>query len=334
MPTAAQEERFQAPEDFALMGDWEGQWIDPKSGHERRHPHMAAQLLYVDQGKCRVRFLPALNLRAAPYLEVDADIRPDGIAIDQDGWSVTFRDDRCQGTGKLQGRDTQFELKKTVRLSPTLGLKPPPGAVGLFDGSSFDGWMHDEGDPGTWRILTDGSMESVSKKWEGGKQQGGNLGGTIVTNRQFHDARIHIEFRYDVGPGKSGQGRGNSGILLRGLTEVQILNSYGLEGYWNECGALYKLAPPKVNAAAPPLQWQTYDIDLVLPKYDPRTGKKMANARISVRHNGHAIHSNTELPSDSKEPFAMALQDHGSATQFRNIWIAEAGQEERPPRRE
>ena len=93
MPTAAQEERFQAPEDFALMGDWQGQWIDPKSGHERRHPHMAAQLLYVDQGKCRVRFLPALNLRAAPYLVIDADIRPDGIVIDQEGWNVTFRDD-------------------------------------------------------------------------------------------------------------------------------------------------------------------------------------------------------------------------------------------------
>ena len=122
---------------------------------------------------------------------------------------------------------------------------------------------------------------------------------------------------------KSGQARGNSGILLRGLTEVQILNSDGLPGYWNECGALYKLAPPKVNAAAPPLQWQTYDIDLTLPKYEATTGKKMTNARISVRHNGHAIHTNTELPSDSKGPFAMALQDHGSAIQFRNIWIVE-----------
>ena len=124
----------------------------------------------------------------------------------------------------------------------------------------------------------------------------------------------------------AGQGRGNSGVLLQGVGEVQILNSYGLDGYWDECGSLYKRHPAKVNAAAPPLQWQTWDIDLRLPKYDPVSGEKQSESHVTVRLNGYIIHNDTELPSGARDAITIGLQDHINAIQFRNIWIDETAE--------
>ena len=60
--------------------------------------------------------------------------------------------------------------------------------------------------------------------------------------------------------GRSGQGRGNSGIFLHGLYEIQVLDSYDNETYFDgQAGAIYKQTPPAVNAMRPPGQWNTYD---------------------------------------------------------------------------
>ncbi len=105
------------------------------------------------------------------------------------------------------------------------------------------------------------------------------------------------------------------------MGEVQILNSYGLPGYWDECGALYKRQPPKVTAAAPPLQWQTYDIELRLPQDEPHANGKRSAARISVRLNEQAIHNDVEIQSGVRGGVAIGLQDHINPIQFRNIWV-------------
>jgi hypothetical protein len=118
--------------------------------------------------------------------------------------------------------------------------------------------------------------------------------------------------------------------------EVQILNSYGLGGYWNECGGLYRMVAPKVNAARPPLQWQTYDVEYKSARY--KDGKLVKRPRITVRHNGVLIHNNQELVHGTQhveanrtnmppqEPGPVMLQDHSNRMQFRNIWIEELGQ--------
>jgi hypothetical protein len=114
--------------------------------------------------------------------------------------------------------------------------------------------------------------------------------------------------------------------------EVQILDSYGLPGYWDETGAIYKKEAPKVNMCAPPGQWQSYDITFRAPRFDA-DGDLVARARITVDLNGKRIHNDVELPfsegamkrrcekPDVKTPGRITLQHHGNPIDFRNIWI-------------
>ncbi|MEM7312811.1 MAG: DUF1080 domain-containing protein, partial [Planctomycetota bacterium] len=108
--------------------------------------------------------------------------------------------------------------------------------------------------------------------------------------------------------------------------EVQVLDSFGLEGKDNECGGIYSINKPKLNMCYPPETWQTYDIDFKAAKYDD-SGKKVKNARITVKHNGVVIHKDQELAhgtpgrhKEAPEPDSLFLQDHGNPVVFRNIW--------------
>jgi hypothetical protein len=129
-------------------------------------------------------------------------------------------------------------------------------------------------------------------------------------------------------PRARGQGRGNSGVYLADQYEVQVLDSFGLEGYDNECGGIYKAARPLVNMCFPPLSWQTYDIDFRVARFTPDGKTKKENAFATVRHNGVPIHYNLELKSATpgghradEHPGPIFLQDHGNPVRFRNIWI-------------
>ncbi len=152
----------------------------------------------------------------------------------------------------------------------------------------------------------------------------------MMTRQQFSDFKLHIEFRTPYMPNSKGQGRGNSGVYLQGRYEVQVLDSYGLEGKDNECGGIYKVGAPAVNMCAPPGQWQSYDIDFTSPKFDNRR-EKIADARVTVNHNGVIIHDNVAVPKPTggavdlrtHKPGSILLQDHGNPVQYRNIWILE-----------
>ena len=114
------------------------------------------------------------------------------------------------------------------------------------------------------------------------------------------------------------------------LYEIQVLDSFGLDGKNNECGGIYSIRDPDQNMCFPPLAWQTYDIDYTAATYDD-SGKKTKNGRMTVRHNGVVIHDNVELPKDTTgapvkegpEPGPIFLQDHGNPVRFRNIWLVE-----------
>ena len=167
-----------------------------------------------------------------------------------------------------------------------------------------------------FKLLKDGAMEVGP--------------GSIITKKKFRDLKAHVEFRTPYMPKAKEQARGNSGVYILGLYEVQVLDSYGLEGKDNECGGIYKVAAPRVNMCAPPGQWQSYDIEFHAARFDD-SGKKTKNARITVIHNGVTIQENLELPEPTggaaglaeNRPGGIYLQDHGNPVQYRNIWAVD-----------
>lgn len=198
-----------------------------------------------------------------------------------------------------------WTMEKIERRSPTLGTKPPAGALVLFDGTNADAW-------------SGGHMDERHLLAAGCK-----------TKQSFQDFKVHLEFLLPFKPLGRGQDRGNSGVYLQDRYEVQVLDSFGLKGEDNECGGIYSQAKPLVNMCYPPLTWQTYDIDFTAAKFDA-TGKKTQNAIVTVRHNGVVIHDRLELKGPTgggkkEDPSggALQLQGHGNPVFYRNIWVAQ-----------
>lgn len=197
-----------------------------------------------------------------------------------------------------------YEMTRKERQSPTLGAKPPQGAVVLFDGSSAEGW---EG----------GHMDDRKLLFAGCKSK-----------KAFGSFTAHLEFLLPFKPLGRGQDRANSGVYVQDRYEVQVLDSFGLKGENNECGGIYTLSKPAVNMCFPPLQWQTYDIDFTAAQYDA-AGAKTKNAILTVKHNGVIVQDHLELKSNTpgnglKEgptPGPFQLQGHGNPVFYQNIWV-------------
>ncbi len=196
-------------------------------------------------------------------------------------------------------------LKKTTRESPTLGAKYPAGAIVLFDGANADAF-------------------------ENGQMENGLLLEGCTSKRTFKDHTLHLEFRTPFMPYSRGQSRGNSGVYVQGRYEIQILDSFGLEGADNECGGIYKASKPAVNMCLPPLAWQTYDIEFTAARF--QDGTKTQDAKITVKHNGVVIHQDLKLPAvtpggklktETEEAGPLFLQNHRNPVRFRNIWVVE-----------
>ena len=290
--------------DFSLQGEYSGT-LATADGDIK----LGIQVIALGKGKfdsvSYLGGLPGDGWNEEDKIHGPGELRDDGI--------VYFKSDEC--TGKLKDgvlsivsneSKAKGELKKVERHSPTLGQDPPEGAVVLFDGSSADGWKNG-------KMTDDGLL----------------MQGT-TSKKTFGSHQLHIEFRLPYQPEDRGQGRGNSGIYFQGRYEVQMLDSFGLEGKQNECGGIYSVAEPKVNMCLPPLSWQTYDADFTAAKYDD-AGKLVANPRITVKHNGVVIHDDVELPGNRNttaaplkagpEPGPIYLQNHGNPVRYRNIWV-------------
>lgn len=223
------------------------------------------------------------------------------------GWNGTDKQESDEDSAAVAELIKDLALKKTERKSPTLGIKAPPSAVVLFDGQA----------------------STLQQHWQAGaKLEQGLLQQGCTTIDQFTDFTIHLEFRTPYMPEARDQGRGNSGVYYQGRYETQILDSFGLNGTDHECGGFYNIKSPDLNMCLPPLTWQTYDTEFTAARWDD-AGKKIANARVTIRHNGVVIHQNLELPESTlaapqgESPSAgpIYLQDHGNQVRYRNIWV-------------
>ena len=131
-----------------------------------------------------------------------------------------------------------------------------------------------------------------------------------------------------------GQDRGNSGVFLMGLYEIQLLDSYQNPTYPDgQAGALYGQTPPLVNASKPTGEWQTYDIVFNAPKIV--AGKVVEPATVTVFVNGIVVQNQTKIlgPTMHKKATSYAgnfpdkapfrFQDHKNSipNRFRNIWV-------------
>ncbi len=198
--------------------------------------------------------------------------------------------------GGVEGSLTRVERKST-----TLGLPPTRDAVVLFDGEAHH--------------LKDAKVEN------------GLLQIGAITDFPVGNFRLHLEFRTPFTPTARDQGRGNSGVYIQRRYEVQILDSFGLEGKFNECGSLYRQTRPDLNMALPPMTWQTYDIEFTAARFD-HCGQKVCPARITLFHNGVAVHYQREIISktgagqpEGAEARPILFQNHSDKVEFRNMWI-------------
>ena len=215
------------------------------------------------------------------------------------------------GTASYQ---TQVAYSDDTLAKPQTMLPADGSTVALFDGTSWEGWVTRNGRRSSWLVQDDGSVVAD--------------GSDAVSTRSFGDFQLHVEFLCPPMAGKQGQARANSGVYLHGRYEVQVLDSYGQEPAPNGCGAVYSIAKPLVNASLPPGQWQTYDIVFRAPRYEPG-GRLLEHARVTVVHNGTAIHNNLRLPKATPGAFdrgsgtmgPILLQYHGDPVRYRNIWV-------------
>jgi hypothetical protein len=183
----------------------------------------------------------------------------------------------------------------------------------LFDGKDLSKWFRsvpkddpDRSDQPKWKIEHD-YLEIVPKS------------GSITTREKFADCQLHIEWATPAEVKGQDQGRGNSGVILTGHPEIQVLDSYQNDTYPDgQAAGLYGQYPPLVNVSRKPGEWQSYDIIYIAPRLE--NGKVVKPALYTVFHNGVLVHHAAEVPGATVES-ALTLQDHNNPVRYRNLWV-------------
>lgn len=247
------------------------------------------------------------------------------LVVGQDRPKLGYKDTPMLPGGKWHVHDGDRPFPKVIEpgtaSTQDAAGKAPSDAVVLFDGKDLSHWTTEKGAPATWDVR-DGAI--VIKAG----------GGSIVSKDKFGDCQVHLEFASPVPPKGRDQGRGNSGVMLFGRYEFQILDSFDNQTYADgQAGAIYGQYPPLVNASRKPGEWQTYDILFTAPRFK-ENGTLQSPAYATVLHNGVVVHNHTALlgpmkfrglPQYSKheDKGPILLQDHGNPVRFRNFWVRE-----------
>jgi len=296
-----------ADRDFAIQGEYE----DASYGKYK----VGAQVIARGSGNFGIRMLkgglPGAGWDGKTQQLLSATTTKDGKIVvtgkDPNGMDVSGTIEN----GELMLKGEGFALKRVVRKSPTLGQKPPPGAVVLFDKpEDIERWKD-----AMIADLSDGKFLLGTDKSTLSKAAGQNF-------------KLHLEFRVAYMPDSPPWGRSLSGVYLQNRYELHIRDSFGLDATNSECGSFTTQRAPSVNMCLPPLAWQTYDIDFKCPEFD-EIRRRTKPARVTVHHNGVLIHDNVELPgptpggqgeTDNPGPLRLGWQKDCPVV-FRNVWM-------------
>ena len=219
---------------------------------------------------------------------------------------------------KWKVHDIDRPRPRMVTPGPAYG-QPPSDAIVLFDGKDLSKWEAPSktgAQPAAWKV-ENGYMEVTR--------------GPLVSKEKFGDMQLHLEWAAPAEIDGTSQWRGNSGVLLMNLYEIQVLDSYNNPTYADgQAGAIYAQWPPLVNASRKAGEWQTYDIIFEAPKFE--AGKLTKPAYVTVLANGILLHHRKEIsgrmshrvvgtyePHGAEEP--LGLQNHDTSVRYRNIWV-------------
>lgn len=298
------------------------------------YPEIYAEVYRGPEAKYRVKILTGILSRAEASAMADNLSEKDGkIPFDIPGFfslKGNVTPEAVVATGRYANQDIKIDLKRLNYKSPTLGQKAPAGAVVLYDGGDpSENWelISNRSMPVNW-IVKDGAM---TVKTDAKKPDGKRMSTSIESKKAFGKSKLHIEFNIPPMYEQLSQARANSGVFF-GPYEIQVLDSFGAEGTWDNCGSLYRQTPSQFNASLEPGAWQTYDIIYTPAKYEG--DKCVADPTFTVYHNGRRVQYETPVPYSTsmplkkahtfkhpKEPVKLQLQDHTNPVSFRNIWI-------------
>ncbi len=242
-----------------------------------------------------------------------------GVAFAQ-SLQLGYDNTPLQPNGKWRMHNSNRPVPSVVVPGPMIVAPPPSDALVLLGtGSNLSQWQASDGSKAAWSV-SNGVLQT-------GK-------GLIQTKAEFTDLQLHIEFATPKKVEGAGQGRGNSGVFLAGVFEIQVLDSFQNSTYADgQAAAMYGQFPPLVNASRGPGQWQSYDIAFVAPRFSV-SGELLSPAVVTVFHNGVLVHNArafwgptahgriaSYVPSNARGP--IQLQDHQSPVRYRNIWVRE-----------
>ncbi len=222
--------------------------------------------------------------------------------VNGDDMQLTIFQPQPNGTGI---KSSEFSGKRIPPLPPKPNLKKVKYGkpITLFDGKNLDHWeLLNKNAPNGWSVQNRTLFNNpVHKKGEKHVRYG-----NLRTKEEFEDFNLKLEVMVPE--------KGNSGIYLRGIYEIQVAASYGKGLDSHNMGGIYSRVAPAMLAEKPTGEWQTYDITLV-------------DRHVTVILNGKKIHDNVPLQgctggalwSDESKPGPIYLQGDHTQASYRNI---------------
>jgi hypothetical protein len=270
-------------------------------------------------------------------LVLHGDRQGDAVVFDlgTDGFVARWTE---TGLSVTDSQQHTASLARVERSSPTIGARPPTGAIVLFDGSNLDAW----------------DLRPETGKNQIGAEQRKKLRAEaqaifdaehllppgLATRQKFGDFQLHLEMQVALMSGHRHRTRASGGLRPQGRYELDLTDSFGVlwhDSHPTQMLALYKVGTghkkhdgvhwPDVNASLPPMTWQSIDLDFTAARFDAGTGRKLSPAQVTLDFNGVRVfdkvimqRSGPYCAKEGPDPAPLEL-DPAKGQRFRNVWV-------------